>query len=93
MRSQLKKKENARTAKHRTKLGVVRFARVRLKPPTLGSMKTSEKFKKNRTLAVNRKVWGSRAFARVRIKPPALGALKKIKKRNDSVLQSISYPQ
>ena len=47
--------------------------------------------KKNRTLAVKRKVWGSRAFTRVRIKPPALGALKKIKKKNDSVLQSISY--
>ena len=59
----------------------MRFARVRLKPPALGSMKTSETFKKNRTLAVKRKVWGSRAFTRVRIKPPALGALKKIKKK------------
>ena len=45
LRSQVKKK-NARTVKHRTKLGFVRFALVRLKPPALGAMKAIEKLKK-----------------------------------------------
>ena len=90
MRSQLKKK-NARTAKHRTKLGVVRFARVRLKPPALGSMKTSEKFKKKPNPSSQTKGLGLARIYACENKAACAWRVEKNFKKNDSVLQSISY--